>query len=323
MKIENSFTIITTKMKKIEDYKLIFMGTPYIAAKTFEALIRSGFNFVALIAQEDKAVGRKNIIEKVPTKSVAEKYNIPVYQPHRIRKDFDFIKKLNPDLILTMAYGQIVPQAILDIPKYGCLNLHGSILPKYRGAAPIQRAIMNGDKVTGITLMEMIDKMDAGKMYAFEKVIIDDTDNYSSLVEKMSDAAIKIVKDNLLNYFEGKLVGIAQDESQISFADKISVVDEKIPLTLSKTDFVNYVRALSDEPGGYILLNDKKLKVYKAHVINDTIEQIGKITIKKGVFLSLKDGTVELDIVKLEGKKKMDDKSFANGAKIFDGLIAL
>lgn len=323
MKIENSFTIITKDMKKIEDYKLIFMGTPHIAAKTFEALIQSGFNFVALIAQEDKPVGRKNILEKVPTKVVAEKYNIPVFQPHRIRKDFDFVKNLNPDLILTMAYGQIVPQAVLDIPKYGCLNLHGSLLPKYRGAAPIQRAIMNGDKISGITLIEMIDKMDAGKMYAFEKVNIDNNDNYSSLIEKMSDAATKIVKDNLLNYFDGKLEGMVQDESQVTFADKVSVEDEKIPMSLSKNDFVNYVRGLSEEPGGYILLENKKLKIYKAHVVDNNIDKVGKISIKKGIFLSLKDGTIELDIVKLEGKKMMDGKSFANGAKNFDGIIAL
>lgn len=310
-------------MKKNEDYKLIFMGTPHIAAKTFEALIQSGFNFVALIAQEDKPVGRKNILEKVPTKVVAEKYNIPVFQPHRIRKDFDFVKNLNPDLILTMAYGQIVPQAVLDIPKYGCLNLHGSLLPKYRGAAPIQRAIINGDKISGITLMEMIDKMDAGKMYAFEKVNIDDNDNYSSLIEKMSDAATKIVKDNLLNYFDGKLEGMVQDESQVTFADKVSVEDEKIPMSLSKNDFVNYVRGLSEEPGGYILLENKKLKIYKAHVVDNNIDKVGKISIKKGIFLSLKDGTIELDIVKLEGKKMMDGKSFANGAKNFDGIIAL
>lgn len=323
MKIEKSFIIISADMKKIEDYKLIFMGTPTIAAKTFEELILAGFNFVALIAQEDKPVGRKNVLEPVPTKVVAQKYNIPVYQPHRIRKDYEFIKELEPDLILTMAYGQIVPQGVLDIPKYGCLNLHGSLLPKYRGAAPIQRAIMNGDKVSGITLMEMIDKMDAGRMYAFEKVDILDDDNYSSLCEKMSEAASKIVKDNLLNYFQGNLPGEIQDESLVTFADKISIDDEKIPLSLSCNEFINYVRGLADEPGGYILVDNKKIKIYKAHKINNNnTDLVGTISIKKGIFLQLNDGQISLDELKMEGKKRMDGKSFSNGAMFLNSHIA-
>ena len=310
-------------MKKISDYKLIFMGTPKIAAETFEMLINSGFNFIALIAQEDKPVGRKNILEDVPTKTVAKKYNIPVYQPHRIRKDYEFIKELKPDLILTMAYGQIVPQAVLDIPKYGCLNLHGSLLPKYRGAAPIQRAIINGDKETGITLMEMIDKMDAGRMYAFEKVNIADDDNYDSLCEKMSLAAFNAVSNNLINYFNGELKGEVQNEELVTFADKILPNDEKVSLTLNCKDFINYVRGLSEEPGAYILLNEKKLKIYKAHIYKlESNDNIGLLNIHKGTFLTLKDGIIEIDSLKLEGKKKMDGKSFANGAKNFDGVYA-
>ena len=136
------------------------MGTPEISAYVFEKLILSGYQFVGLIAQEDQFLGRKKILTKVPTKVIAEKYNIPVYQPAKIRLDYEFVNNLKPDLILTFSYGQIIPQGLLDIPKYGCLNIHGSLLPKYRGAAPIQRAIMNGEKETGLTLMEMIDKMD-------------------------------------------------------------------------------------------------------------------------------------------------------------------
>ena len=192
-------------MKKLNEYRIVFMGTPEIAARVFENLINFGLNFVGLIAQEDKPVGRKGILEPVATKVVAQKYNIPVFQPHRIRKEYEFLYDLKPDLILTMAYGQIVPQAVLDVPPCGCLNLHGSLLPKYRGAAPIQRALINGDKTTGITLMEMIDKMDAGRMYAKEEVTIDD-DNYSSLCLKLIDAATKVVQDNLYDYFNHKLV---------------------------------------------------------------------------------------------------------------------
>ncbi len=318
--MSDNFFIITYVMKKENNYRLIFMGTPLIASKVFEALIEDGFHFVALICQEDKAVGRKAVLEAPPTKVVALKHNIPVFQPHKIRLDYEFVKDLKPDLILTMAYGQIVPQALLDIPKYGCLNLHGSLLPKYRGAAPIQRAIIDGEKKTGITLMEMVDKMDAGKMYAKEEIDIADDDNYTSLCDKMADAAIKVCKENLLNYFEGKLVGIEQDESLVSIANKIKPENEKLDLSLGFRDFINYVRGLSNEPGAYLFLNDKKLKIYKAHIVNEEAQtEVGKLRVHKGVFLSLKDGIISLDILQIEGKKKMDGKSFANGNVFYDG----
>ena len=304
-------------MKKLNEYRIVFMGTPEIAARVFENLINFGLNFVGLIAQEDKPVGRKGILEPVATKVVAQKYNIPVFQPHRIRKEYEFLYDLKPDLILTMAYGQIVPQAVLDVPPYGCLNLHGSLLPKYRGAAPIQRAIINGDKTTGITLMEMIDKMDAGRMYAKEEVTIDD-DNYSSLCLKLVDAATKVVQDNLYDYFNHKLVGALQDESEVTFADKILPSDEKLDINLNCEQFINFVNGLSFEPGGYVYINDKKLKILKAHKVLSHLGELGQLSIKKEVVLSLVDGDIVLDVVQLEGKKRMDGKSFANGNRLLD-----
>ena len=304
-------------MKKLNEYRIVFMGTPEIAARVFENLINFGLNFVGLIAQEDKPVGRKGILEPVATKVVAQKYNIPVFQPHRIRKEYEFLYDLKPDLILTMAYGQIVPQAVLDVPPYGCLNLHGSLLPKYRGAAPIQRAIINGDKTTGITLMEMIDKMDAGRMYAKEEVTIDD-DNYSSLCLKLIDAATKVVQDNLYDYFNHKLVGALQDESEVTFADKILPSDEKLDINLNCEQFINFVNGLSFEPGGYVYINDKKLKILKAHKVLSHLGELGQLSIKKEVVLSLVDGDIVLDVVQLEGKKRMDGKSFANGNRLLD-----
>ena len=304
-------------MKKLNEYRIVFMGTPEIAARVFENLINFGLNFVGLIAQEDKPVGRKGILEPVATKVVAQKYNIPVFQPHRIRKEYEFLYDLRPDLILTMAYGQIVPQAVLDVPPYGCLNLHGSLLPKYRGAAPIQRALINGDKTTGITLMEMIDKMDAGRMYAKEEVTIDD-DNYSSLCLKLIDAATKVVQDNLYDYFNHKLVGALQDESEVTFADKILPSDEKLDINLNCEQFINFVNGLSFEPGGYVYINDKKLKILKAHKVLSHLGELGQLSIKKEVVLSLVDGDIVLDVVQLEGKKRMDGKSFANGNRLLD-----
>ena len=309
-------------MKSIKDVRILYMGTPEMSAKVLESLILDGFNIVGVIAQEDQPVGRKAIITEVPTKVVAKAHNIPVYQPHKIRLDYEFVKKINPDLILTMAYGQIVPQGLLDIPKMGALNLHGSILPKYRGAAPIQRAIMNGEVETGVTLMEMVDKMDAGQMFGVEKCEITPEDNYTSLCQKIVECCVKVTINYLPKYFNNELKGVEQDESLVTFADKIKPETEKLSLDYDADKFINYVRGMSEEPGGYVLLDGQKFKIYKATKANQSINgPVGTLAINKNVYLKLKDGVIELKEVQLAGKKKMDGKSFANGSRQLDGKI--
>lgn len=297
-----------------KEKRILFVGTPLIASITLEDLLQEGFNIIGVITQEDKPFGRKKELTFSPVKEVALKHNIPVYQPHRIRKEYEFVRDLDVDLILTLAYGQIIPHDLLTMPKYGCLNLHGSLLPKYRGAAPIQRAILNGDAKTGITLMEMVDEMDAGDMYAKEEVEITPEDNYSSLVLKMAKAATSVCLNSLNDYFLGKLTKVAQNIDEVTFADKILPADEKLSLDESIIEFTNHVRALSEEPGAYLYIDDKKLKVFKATISqNIHIENVGQLLIKKGVYLRLKDGVVRLNTLQLEGKKKMDDVSFSNG----------
>ena len=309
-------------MKSLSETRIVYMGTPEMSAQVLEALIQEGFNIVAVIAQEDRPVGRKAILTEVPTKVVAKQHNIPVYQPHKIRLDYEFVKELKPDLILTMAYGQIVPQGLLDIPEMGALNLHGSILPKYRGAAPIQRAIMNGETCTGVTLMEMVDKMDAGKMYGVVSCEITPDDNYTSLCEKIVKCAIEVTKKFLPVYLEGKLLGEEQDESKVTFADKILPETEKLSLEYDAKTFVNYVRGMSEEPGGYLMINDLKFKILKAKVVDQKVDgPVGSLLINKSVYLKLKDAVVELLEVQLAGKKKMDGRSFANGSKHLNGII--
>ena len=195
-----------------KDLNLLFMGTPEISAYVFEQMILDGYHFVGLVAQPDHPVGRKGIIEKVPTKVIAEKYNIPVFQPIKIRKDFSFMDNLKVDLVITLAYGQIVPQGFLDIPRFGCLNLHGSLLPKLRGASPVQTALINNEKVTGVTLMEMVAAMDAGRMYGKKEVVIEEDDNATSLFKKISEAAKDLVLELLPKYVDGELEGIPQNE---------------------------------------------------------------------------------------------------------------
>lgn len=307
-----------------KDLNLIFMGTPQIAADVFEAMILDGYHFVALIAQPDKPVGRKGILEKVPTKLIAEKYNIPCFQPLKIRKDYEFVKALNPDCIITLAYGQIVPQGLLDIPRYGCINLHGSLLPKYRGAAPIQYSLINGDKVTGVTLMEMIDKMDAGRMYAKKEVTISEEDNATTLFKKIGNAAKELILDALPKYINGELKGENQDESGVSFAPTIKPEEEKINFNLPIKNIVGWINALSDHPGAYTFIDGKKIKIFKAKIFNLNKTDDNKKIIeadKNGFVIQCIDGQLSVLELQKEGKKRMDYRSFINGNPNLKGLF--
>lgn len=296
--------------------RIILMGTPNISAKVFEGIICAGYHVVAIIAQPDRPVGRKKILEPVPTKVIAEKYNIPVYQPVKIRKEYDFVKELNPDLIITLAYGQIVPQGLLDIPTLGCINLHGSLLPKYRGAAPIQYALINNEKKTGMTLMKMVKEMDAGEMYATEEVEISDEDNSTSLFEKMGDAALKLTLRVLPDFIAGKVKGIPQDESQVTFAPSIKPEEEKIDLNKSKEEIFGLIRGLSEVPGAYLYFDNLKLKIYKSHIISgETLGEVGEIikADKFGLHIQCVNGVLAIDDLQLEGKKRIGYKDFVNG----------
>ena len=220
------------KFKTNKDVRIVYMGTPEISAKVLERVLQEGFSVVGVISNEDKEVGRKRIKEPTPVKKVALEYGVPVYQPHRIRLEHDFLKKIDFDVLLTMAYGQIVPEEVLQAPCVGAVNLHGSLLPEYRGAAPIQRAIMDGKSKTGVTLMEMVKEMDAGRMYDKLEVDIAPKDNYSSLQEKISFAAGELAARDLLKYANGELPGVEQNPSDVTFAAKILPENEHIPLHL-------------------------------------------------------------------------------------------
>ena len=310
-------------MKK-NDLKLVFMGTPEISAYVFEKMIEYGYHFVGLVAQPDHPVGRKGIIEKVPTKVVAEKYGIPVFQPIKIRDDYSFMDEIKPDLVITLAYGQIVPQGFLDKVPMGCLNLHGSLLPKYRGASPIQTALINNEKVTGVTLMEMVKAMDAGRMYAKKEVLIEENDNNTSLFNKIKIVASELVLEALPLYINGELKGEEQDESQVTFCSTIKPEQEKLDLNLTAQEIVGWIRGLSDEPGAYLFLNNSKLKIFSAKVVNNLVEhQVGEIVKadKNGLVFQAKDGQIAILELQKEGKKRMNYRSFINGNQNLLGQI--
>ena len=299
-----------------KDLNLLFMVTPEISAYVFEQMILDGYHFVGLVAQPDHPVGRKGIIEKVPTKVIAEKYNIPVFQPIKIRKDFSFMDNLKVDLVITLAYGQIVPQDFLDIPRFGCLNLHGSLLPKLRGASPVQTALINNEKVTGVTLMEMVAAMDAGRMYGKKEVVVDEDDNATSLFKKISEAAKDLVLELLPKYVNGELEGVPQNEEKVTFCSLIKPEQEKLDLSKDILEVYGYIRGLSDEPGAYLYLDNQKLKIFKAKIANDLVTaEVGTIVQadKRGLLLQAKNGQLAILELQKEGKKRMDYKAFING----------
>ena len=304
--------------------RILFMGTPEIASYILEGLIQNGYNIIGVVTQMDKPVGRKGIIEPVPTKKVAIKYNIPVYQPQKIRLDYQFVEEIKPDLIVTCAYGQIVPQGLLDIPRLGSINVHGSLLPKYRGASPIQQSLINNDSVSGVTIMEMIDKMDAGCMYYKKEIPLLEDDNFTSLYDKMKVAGLEALLEMLPDFVEGKIKGEEQNEELVTYCAKISKEEEHLSLEYSLDKFLGYVRGLSYTPGAYLLDDNQVFKILKAKKYSDKVtDEVGKIIKcdKNGLILQLKDGQVSLLEVQKVGKNRMDYKSFVNGNQQFLGKV--
>lgn len=309
--------------KALNEVKTVYMGSPGISKIVLEGLLEAGLNVIAVISNEDKPQGRKAILTPTPVKAFALSKGIPVYTPHRIRTEHDFLSEIPCDLILTMAYGQIVPQVVLDHPKVACLNLHGSLLPSLRGAAPIQRALDSGLEKTGVTLMEMVDKMDAGKMFGKEEIQIEENENYTSLSLKIAKASIELTKRCLLDVLNGENPGEEQDESKVTFANKILPEDEKLDFSFSRKDFVHRVQAISFTPGAYCYLGNDKLKILSAKIGEQgQFGPLGKVVeCKKKLTVQVGDGLVEILSVLPAGKKQMDARSFCNGRDLSSVIL--
>lgn len=292
--------------------KAVFMGTPEIARDALEAL-NDVLDVVLVVTQPDKFVGRKKVLTKSPVKLLAESLEVPVFQPYKIKEEYDAIIKLNPDIIVTCAYGQILPKALLDLPKYGALNIHASLLPKYRGGAPIERSIMNGDIKTGITLMHMDIGMDTGDMIYQEEIAIDDLDTKETLTKKLSLLAQKIIKKNLPLYLDGEYSSIKQDESKASYAPIISKEDEYLSFNKSSLEVYNHIRALSPEPSVYALLDNKRYKFYEAKLSNLKGTPGEILAIDEALTIGTLDGAIDILSIQEAGKKNMSAKDYFSG----------
>jgi len=297
--------------------RIMFMGTPEFARVVLDGLI-SKYEVCAVVTKIDKERDRKGNYIYSKVKTLALEKNIPVLQPKKIKEEIDLVLSYQPDLIITCAYGQIIPKEILDYPKYGAINVHGSLLPKYRGGAPIQHAIMNGDKETGITIMYMNELMDAGDIISTKSIPILDSDDCGTLFEKLSIVGRDLLLETIPSIINGTNKRIKQNEEDVTYASVITKEDEHINLDKSSLEIKNLIRALSPKPGAYLLLDGKRIKIYKVQVIDkEYTGKIGEIVDIEvdGIIFKTKDKALKIIELQIEGKNKTLAKDYLNGIK--------
>ncbi|MDD6223809.1 MAG: methionyl-tRNA formyltransferase [bacterium] len=296
--------------------KIVFMGTPQFSIHILQGLINH-YEVVGVVTQPDKEVGRKRERKASPVKELALKYNIPVFQPFKIKEEYHDIIPLKPDLIVTCAYGQIIPKDLLDLPKYGCINVHASLLPKLRGGAPIHKAIINNELRTGITIMYMTEKMDAGDIISQIETVINKDDNVGTLHDRLSELGTRLLLDTIPNIVTGNIHPKPQDEKEVTYAWNITREDEKLDFSKSTIDIYNQIRGLNPWPGAYAILDDQVVKIYEARISDSffTTKQNGEIgkVYEDGLGVSTKDGELIITELQFAGKKKMKVKDLFHG----------
>lgn len=304
-------------MIKMKDARVVFMGTPSFSVPILKALIEK-YNVVMVVCQPDRMKDKKGSVIYPPCKTLALENNICVYQPLKIREEYQKILDMKPDIIVTAAYGQIIPNAILDYPKYGCINVHASLLPRLRGGAPIHHAIINGDKETGVTIMYMSSLMDAGDIISQEKIFIGENMTLDELYGELSLVGRDLLMKTLPSIFDGTNERIQQDESKVTFGFNITKEEEKIDFGKPCEEVHNRIRGLSSNPGGYAYLLGKRVKIYmsektliKSPSPSGTIEDIRD----GGIYVSTLDYLIKITDIQMEGKKRCKVKDFVNGIK--------
>jgi methionyl-tRNA formyltransferase len=304
----------------MKDLKVVFMGTPDFAVPILEKLI-TDTEVLLVVTQPDKVRGRNNKISFSPIKEIAVKNNIEVFQPEKIKQDYQTIIDKNPDIIITAAYGQIIPEKLLFFTKYKAINVHASLLPKYRGGSPINRAIENGEKYLGITIMYMDKLMDNGDMISQRKIELKEEDNFDTMNKKLSILGRDLLMDTLPSIINSTNERIKQKEEDITI---IKLLNKEELLIDFNNDFIsvfNKIRSLDSVPGAYAFLNNKKYKLYDVRLGKNVIDEIGKVVdIKDYLEIACKNGTIKVYSIQEEGKKKMNIKDFFNGHKKEDFL---
>lgn len=307
--------------------RIVFMGTASYSLAVLKMLIEEKYNVVGVVSQPDRYVGRKKVLNMPDVKVEALKYDIPVIQPQKIRNDYQEIIDLKPDLIITAAYGQLIPQALLDIPRLGCVNVHASLLPLYRGGAPVHQAIIDGQEKTGVTIMYMVKKMDAGNIISQKETPILNDDNVGILYDRLSELGANLLKETLPSILNGTNPSIPQDETKVTYAPTLSREDERIDWNLSVKQVYDKVRGTNPWPGSYTTYLGKIVKIWggqihqcenaikhHAHQDNGTIVKI----FKDAIGVKVHDGVYLITELQIEGKKRMSVKDYLNGHNIFE-----
>lgn len=320
--------------------RIVYMGTPEFAAVALDAIVKE-HEVVAVITQPDKPQGRNRKLVPTPVKVKAQAYDIPVYQPVKIReeKSVQMIRDYNPDVIVVAAYGQILPESILNIPKYGCINIHASLLPKYRGAAPIERAIIDGEVMTGVTTMYMEKGLDTGDMIEKAEVPITGEDTGASLHDKLAEAGAALILTTLAKLEAGTVTRTKQDDAQSCYAAMLTKELGRMDFTRPAVELERLIRGLNPWPCAYTTIDGKNVKLYKAEVINldaqmrqmlqEKSEQIlafapGEIVevTKKYFVIACGEGALRVRNLQPEGKKAMDTSAYLNGNPLKPGMRA-
>lgn len=302
--------------------RIVFMGTPDFSVPVLRQIIEDGYEVVAVVTQPDRPVGRKRVLTPPPVKVEALKHNIPVLQPNKIREKEEIEKVLsyNPDLIVTAAFGQILPNELLEAPEFGCINVHASLLPELRGGAPIHYSILQGKKKTGVTIMYMVEKLDAGDILTQVEIPILDTDHVGSLHDKLSVAGSKLLSETIPLLLAGKITPIKQDDSKATFASNIKREQEKIDWTKDGEDIYNHIRGLHPWPVAYTTLNGDVMKIWWGQKVpSSTSAKSGTVvSIEKDGFIVSTGNTTFIKITQLQpaGKKKMSAEQFLMGSTI-------
>ncbi|MGG4395958.1 methionyl-tRNA formyltransferase [Paenibacillus thiaminolyticus] len=309
--------------------KIVFMGTPEFAVASLRMLIQEGYEIAAVVTQPDRPVGRKRVLTPTPVKAEALQHGLTVWQPEKLRTSdtVDDIRGLRPDLIVTAAYGQILPKAVLDIPRLGCINVHGSLLPKYRGGAPIQRSIMNGETVTGVTIMYMAEGMDTGDMISRVEVSIGADDNAGTMFAKLSEAGADLLRRTLPDIIAGRVEAVPQPHDEATYAPNLKREDERIDWTHPAEQIANQVRGLVPFSGAFTTWNGEVFKVWacrpepadagEAAAAPGTVLAAGT----DGLRIQTGQGILSLFEVQPAGKKAMPASEFLRGGKMEQGTV--
>lgn len=297
----------------MKNKNIVFMGTPDFSVPVLKMLIENT-NVLLVVTQPDKIVGKDKTVSFNPVKKLALEENIPVFQPMRIRKDFEKLKNLDIDLIVTCAYGQIIPKEVLDMPKYGCINVHASILPKYRGSAPIQWCLFNNDDVTGVTIMYMDEGMDTGDIIRIKEIPILDSDNVGTLHDKLSKLGCDLLLEVLPTIFNKTNDRIKQGNNY-TMAPMIKREDERLDFNEEGKKIIGKIKGLNPWPLANIIINNQEIKVLEAEFVQKKVDNTGiiKEIDKKNLGITCKDGIIYLKKIKPSGKKVMEINSFLNG----------